>query len=49
MLQTGQENTPHHGQVGKGEGFILTLYDIAYKYLGLYPRYTNNTGHVWEF
>ncbi|XP_052691276.1 uncharacterized protein LOC128169152 [Crassostrea angulata] len=31
---TGQENTPHHGQVGKGEGFILTLYDIAYKYLG---------------
>lgn len=48
MLQTGQENIPHYGQVGKGEGFILTLYDIAYKYLGLYPRDTNNTGHVWE-
>lgn len=45
MLQTGQENTPHHGKVGKGEGFILTLYDIAY----MYPRDTNNTGHVWEF
>lgn len=39
-------NVTDRTQVGKGEGFILTLYDIAYKYLGLYPRDTNNTGHV---
>lgn len=38
MLQAGQENTPHHGKIVKGEGFILTLYNIAQLYRGLYPH-----------
>lgn len=37
MLQEGQENTPHNGQIVKGETFKLSLFGISLAYGGKYP------------
>lgn len=37
MLQAGQENTPHNGQIVKGETFKLIRYNVGLAYDGKYP------------